>query len=76
MLQRIENAAREAPEYDSLKALRADARRMEHKTFGWVDGDLYEVWPGGRAVKHRDASRPLTGQPLGDSDDITVYPPW
>jgi len=23
-----------------------------------------------------EQTRPLTGQPLGDSDDITVYPPW
>ena len=56
-LLRLERAAEIACEYDSLEAIRAEARRQEYKVYGWSGGKFYEVYPGGRAIEYTDFRR-------------------
>lgn len=57
MNRRIEKAAETAIEYDSLLAIKSEARRCEHKIYGWSLGHFYEVYPRGRAIEYTDLQR-------------------
>lgn len=50
MLIRVVEASKTAPTYPKFDDFLLHVHGSQQKEFGWVDGSLYELWPGGRCI--------------------------
>lgn len=48
---RVVEASEVAPTYQSFDDFMRHVHGLQQKEFGWVDGQFYELWPGGRCIR-------------------------